>query len=101
MRDIPLPTLKSLATKQLLVLLNDARAFGPMGHVSKDVPLHRANRPQDHGGHANDIFGNPCPGVECYTLQQIKEELATREHVLNKHEARRRRQERARGRGRG
>ena len=39
MKEEPLPALEALATKQLLVLLDDARAFGPQGHVYRDVPL--------------------------------------------------------------
>jgi len=92
---MPIRDLATLHTKQLLTLLDDARAFGPAGHVWRDLPdpLRRSNRVRDHTGHAH---GMDCVEGSCFTLDEIKAELATREHVPNKAEARAIRQRKAR-----
>ena len=89
--------LADLHTRQLLTLLNDARAFGPAGHVWRDCweGVRRANRPQDHTGH---VHGMSCVEGSCYTIDEIKAELAKRPHVPNKREAKAIRQEKARRR---
>jgi hypothetical protein len=93
-----IPDLAKLHTRQLLTLLADARAFGPAGHVYRNLPdkIRRANRTWDHTGHADDFLGKPCPGTECFTIAELKAELAKRPHVPNKVEARKIRQEKAR-----
>ena len=94
--------LSAFATEQLLVLLDDARAFGPDGHVDADLiaenGLRRKNRRKDHCGHAASTHLLPwgeC-SLPCYTLAEIKAELSTREHVPNKTERRVIRQQKAR-----
>ena len=86
-------SLASLHTKQLLILLDDARAFGPAGHVWRNS--RRATDLSGHTGHRHGMF---CVEGSCWTPDEIKAELATREHVPNKSERRAIRQQKDRSR---
>jgi len=62
----PASYLKSLHTKQLMHLLNHIRACN---------------------GHRYEVNNNPNYGKSWVTIEEVKAELATREHVLNKPES--------------